>query len=563
MLQPDEIQEHAAREDAEVREYRIFGPPGTGKTTNLSRQVRRAVQHFGENAVLVTSFSKAAAAELAGRDLPITPDRIGTLHSHCWRALGRPEIAEANVEQWNKEHESLQITPAKKQNKLDGEESIVGDDDDNAAVKGGDALLQQLGRYRGMMLQPELWPMALRQFAGLWTQYKQSLGLFDFSDLIEHALTDTWTAPGNPSVIFADEAQDLNRMQLTLIRRWGEHAHHFIVCADDDQTIYGWCGATPEAVLDPPIPDENVIVLKQSYRVPRAVHAEANKLIHKVGRRQEKEYLPRDFEGTLTRLKSGGWQSPDCGILRDTEEHIKRGKSVMFLAPCSYMLAPYIAVLRKAGIPSHNPYRRSNGAWNPIATTRPGSSANRLLALLAPHPVMGESAREWTFGDVNLWCQWLVSQGVLKRGAKKQIAAMEEHRTATIQDLDAAFEPAALDSLLSTFEGDYKRLIEWWRSRVVDAHRARLDFPVAIANARGPMALAQEPLVTVGTIHSVKGGEADAVFLVPDLSAAGNVAYSRDGATKDAVIRLFYVGLTRARETVYICSPESARTVHL
>jgi superfamily I DNA/RNA helicase len=69
--------------------------------------------------------------------------------------------------------------------------------------------------------------------------------------------------------------------------------------------------------------------------------------------------------------------------------------------------------------------------------------------------------------------------------------------------------------------------------------------------------------VVVGTIHSVKGGEADAVFLVPDLSTAGDAAYSRNGATRDAVIRLFYVGLTRARETVYICSPESARTVHL
>jgi len=75
---------------ASTSEYRIFGPPGTGKTTNLSRQIRRAAERYGPESVLVTSFSRTAAAELAGRDLPISPDRIGTLHSH-W--LPRPRIA--------------------------------------------------------------------------------------------------------------------------------------------------------------------------------------------------------------------------------------------------------------------------------------------------------------------------------------------------------------------------------------------------------------------------------------------------------------------------------------
>ena len=59
-------------------EYRIFGPPGTGKTTNVTRQIRRAVDRYGPEGVLVTSFSRAAATELAGRDLPIAGDRVGT-----------------------------------------------------------------------------------------------------------------------------------------------------------------------------------------------------------------------------------------------------------------------------------------------------------------------------------------------------------------------------------------------------------------------------------------------------------------------------------------------------
>jgi superfamily I DNA/RNA helicase len=72
---------------SDVNEFRIFGPPGTGKTTMLGRQIHHAAERFGPDAVLVTSFSRAAAKELAGRDLPIDDARIGTLHSHCWRAL--------------------------------------------------------------------------------------------------------------------------------------------------------------------------------------------------------------------------------------------------------------------------------------------------------------------------------------------------------------------------------------------------------------------------------------------------------------------------------------------
>ena len=61
------------RDHSVTAEYRIFGPPGTGKTTNLTRQIRHAVDRFGDSSVLVTSFSKATAAELIGRDtLPST-----------------------------------------------------------------------------------------------------------------------------------------------------------------------------------------------------------------------------------------------------------------------------------------------------------------------------------------------------------------------------------------------------------------------------------------------------------------------------------------------------------
>jgi len=70
-----------------------------------------------------------------------------------------------------------------------------------------------------------------------------------------------------------------------------------------------------------------------------------------------------------------------------------------------------------------------------------------------------------------------------------------------------------------------------------------------------------QPKVVVGTIHSVKGGQADCVYLFPDVSQAGDAQYSRAGDPHDSVIRLFYVGATRARETLFIAQRETSRSV--
>ena len=79
-------------------------------------------------------------------------------------------------------------------------------------------------------------------------------------------------APGNPSVIFADEAQDLNVMQLRLVRKWGDRAQYSVLAFDDDQTIHSFLGASPEAILNADVPDDRKVILRQSHRVPQAVH---------------------------------------------------------------------------------------------------------------------------------------------------------------------------------------------------------------------------------------------------------------------------------------------------
>lgn len=526
---------------------------GAGKTTNLTRQIRRAVDKYGSGAVMVTSFSRAAAAELVGRNLPVDREHVGTLHSYCYRALNGPEIAEGNVDDWNKTNPNLRITPVVRQRKLDGD-VVVEDDFTNA--RDGDSLLQQLNVLRGRMVPVSKWPAAVRHFNHRWQVYKSSNHLLDFTDLIEVCMRDMAVAPGNPSVIFADEAQDLNPMQLALVRRWGEHAEYFILAGDDDQTVFWFAGASPEAILDPDIPEDHKIILKQSYRVPRSVHGLSDRLIRQVARRQDKPYLPRPEDGAVERISIGGYKSPEYFILKSATDHIERGQSVMFLAACSYMLSPILAVLRKNGIPFHNPYRKSNGFWNPLRLASSGSSANRILSLLTGHLDDVGPGRPWTYGALSSWTEWVQGCGMFQPGAAQRITAGRPTTMITMEDLIEIFEPAALDSLMAAYDGGYRDLLRWWRGRVRPAVHGRIQFPADIVVMRGPRALLDTPKVVVGTIHSVKGGEADVVYLFPDLSRAGDAGLN-PGADRDAVIRLFYVGMTRARRTLYICRPES------
>lgn len=540
-------------------EYRIFGPPGTGKTTHLARQVERAVEKYGTDRVLITSFSRAAAAELVIRDLPVSSDRVGTLHSHCWRVLGGPKIAEAHVHDWNRENPHLKLTAVGTRSKIDGEAPVEDDDDQN---KAGDLLLQRLNRRRGQMLDRRYWPAEIRAFSAKWESYKNAGGLLDFPDLIERCLRDVTIAPGSPEVIFVDEAQDLNATQMTLIRKWGEGASYFILAGDDDQTVYSFAGATPEAMLDPDIPDDHKIILKQSYRVPGAVRDFAESLIQSVSRRQSKIYLPRPAAGEVHRVP-GGYNSPEYAILATASEHLARGKTVMFLASCSYMLRPLIQVLRKNAIPFHNPYRRSNGFWNPLRIGNDSSAASRIAALFAGQLNSSpEGRRLWTNGELALWAEWLTPR-LLKKDAIQRLRSSDPRRKVTMEWVTEILEASAIASLMPALAGNSRGLLDWWRSRVIADVYHRIQFPADVVARRGPRTLNETPRVIVGTIHSVKGGEADVVYLFPDLSRAADVNYQIVGGPRDSVVRVFYVGATRARETLYLCERETAQSVHI
>jgi len=553
--------------------YIIIGPPGCGKTSHLAGKTRQWVawarKWHPENKtpVLLCSLTRNAAAEIAGRDLPLPEKCVGTLHSHAYRALGCPEVAEAHLADFGEAHPAYRLA---------GREVDPDDPDWEQMAHErsmGDELARRYHLLRARMVERDLWPSRVQAFVAAWEAWKADAGVIDYTDMIEMALHDTEHAPGSPLIVIADEAQDLSALEYALLCKWGAACGRLIVTGDPYQALYVWRGAHPEIFLDESIPRERRRVLTQSYRVPRTVYRASMRWVEQLSTYRPIDYQPRDYDGTVLRHKAT-WRAPERAVDL-AERYLAEGKTVMFAASCSFFLYPLLKVLRRRGLPYANPWRPKRGGWNPLTVARGVTMAQRLADFLRYDvPSYGDKARPWTPAELNRWVSVLRSEGLLVYGAKKQIrVALSLDKEIGIASLLELFRSDPLNNLLGMLAargGDAgesvvsrQRIVAWWSDRLLGTKVKAARYPLKVAEVHGARALTAPPRLYVGTIHSFKGSEADVVILFPDLSPSGMRAWDSKGEPRDSVIRLFYVGLTRARETLILCDPAGVSSVNI
>lgn len=326
-----------------------------------------------------------------------------------------------------------------------------------------------------------------------------------------------------------------------------------VVSGDPRQNVYEWRGSEPEVLYELIRASRKTRVLEQSYRVPVAVHAEAMSWVAQLNDGLEANYLPRPEQG---RCEYGGTRlrHPE-EIIDQVEQDIAEGRTVMLLTTCSYLLDPLIHELRDRGLPFYNPYRTHNGRWNPLhAAYKTTSSAGRLVAFSRVNEaVWNGSSRLWTGDEIRAWSEPLAAE-VFCRGAKSELKALRDETEISPDWLaDRVARPEDLEKM---FSGD----LWWYEQHVLPGQAAKFRYPFQVAAAQGVRTLAEEPKIVTGTIHSVKGGERDRVYLWPDLSPAGFEEWTNP-ATRDRLVRLLYVGMTRARESLVLGAPSSSRAV--
>jgi DNA helicase-2/ATP-dependent DNA helicase PcrA len=545
--------------------YIVHGPPGTGKTTSIARWVAKIIQLAPREAfdderspVIIVSLTRAAAREAAGRDMPIPLSAIGTLHSFGFRSLAPigTVVQWSHVQDnWNHRHPDLALPESLFSDDLNGDPIYASEEDQPTAI------YQEYHRLRHRCDSRAEWSPEVQNFALRWEAWKAEHGLIDFTDMIEFG----GPPKEQPGIVLVDEAQDLSKLEWNYVTRICDATQAAMVAVGDAyQALYDWRGADIDGLVRHGLPLERVAVLRQSYRVPAAVHAQAMSWIRRLSYYVSIEYLPRPLHpeipnsppapGKVSHLLS---HRDDLeAVLDSVEAALERGESSMLLATWNKAVWSYVYALRERAIPFANPWRMRNGLWNPLAPRRGASKVARLLAFLKPvdHEPNSTYGDRWTIRDVHLFIEHIPQRNNFPRGAKSEIRALADDKTTaqrlvTEEQLVSWFGRTFIDEMTSALLSSPQSAAAWWLSKLSADEQKGASYPVTVYCRRGRKGLLSEPRVFVGTCHSVKGGEADHVYLSPDIpfpAATGN---------PDSVVRTMYVGMTRARESLSLLSP--------
>ncbi len=159
-----------------------------------------------------------------------------------------------------------------------------------------EALRHQISRFKNEALTPEAAAEVAKtarevEAAELYVKYQRRLGAFnalDFDDLIRLPLQllegDAELAGGwreRIRYLLVDEYQDTNRAQYRLLKALAGERGAFTAVGDDDQSIYAWRGADPENLreLSRDYPKLRVVKLEQNYRCSARILRAANAVI--------------------------------------------------------------------------------------------------------------------------------------------------------------------------------------------------------------------------------------------------------------------------------------------
>ena len=484
----------------------VIGPPGTGKTTTLLNLVDKYLKKTDPNKIGYFAFTQKAAYEARDRAMEkfnLTEDDLPyfrTLHSLAFRRLG---IQKDNVMQ-RSHYEDL----GKKLGfPVDYEDNMV-DMNGIFSTKSDYLRIIQLSKLKNISLEKQYDLKEhiqdvefdkLKIISSELESYKKEYNLIDFNDMILD-FTKSDTCP-KFDVVFIDEAQDLSLMQWDMAKIiWDKSTDNYIA-GDDDQAIFKWAGADVNSFITL---GGEFIKLTQSYRIPAKVHEFAMKIINKVGNRIPKDWRPKTVEGKLSTYSDF--------------RHIDMSKGEwLVLARTRSMLNDLENTIYQNGLYYKNKYKKSY--------------------------------EQDLYEAITEWESWRKGETLDYTRIKRIYSYMDESHTnkksLVLLDKDSFYS-------LEQCKNKYGLMVDdVWYNAFNNAPSKKVNY-IRKMRQNGEQ-LNKKPRILLSTIHGVKGGEADNVILLTDLSRQTLREYEK---VPDDVNRLFYVGATRTKEHLHIVEPK-------
>jgi len=447
------------------------------------------------------------------------------------------------------------------------------------------------GQFPWCAEHEELLGVMFRDYA----KRKRELGVLDLDDLLLYwraLATDDVIGPRIAATfehVLVDEYQDVNQLQVDILKSLRSTCPDVTAVGDDFQAIYGFRSASAQHILDFPtvFPGASVVTLEHNYRSTAPILAVANGVS-----RQDPAGYPRtlwsDSDGSLApelafpRDEAEQAEYVCDRVLQAREENMElRAQAVLFRAAHDSDLLELELTRRGVPFVKYGGLRYLEAAHvkDLIAllrlSTNPADEVSwfRLLQLLdgvgpARAQQILERLRPPAGGAPEL-ARWTDAVAQLPPGcmslATDLFAALadqsrERSAGARIEQLCTALVPLVRgrypDS--SARLADYEQLI----AAAQHAQDVRtfvselvLDPPASSADLAGPPHLDEDYLV-LSTVHSAKGLEWDAVHVIAAYD--GNFPADMNAGTAESVAeerRLFYVALTRARRRLHVYVP--------
>lgn len=576
----------------------LLAVPGSGKTTVLVSRIADLLLNRGIPAerILTLTFNRETAGDMSRRfaslfgGLTDQRPRFSTIHSFCLsvlrfygQALNRPLPTLLTEEYAAQKRAALREIYRKRLGEYPADDVF-------------EELERRIGYAKNMLLTEEELreaDFAIDRFATLFADYeafKRKNRLMDFDDMLTLTLDIFQKFPAILSrfqerydEINVDEAQDTSLVQHQILTLLAKKAHMFMV-GDEDQSIYSFRGAYPKALLAfrENYPSARLLKMEQNYRCPERIVQTADRFIRQNKQRYEKTMVcPTKKPGEIELIALRDYAAQYEQAFRILSA-LPEGKTAAVLYRNNESAIPLIDLFyrsekRYASKEPKLSYFDSMVIRDLTAYLRLAADPADLEAFSQIYYKLGYSkgiyayAVEHTAESGNVF-ECIAGLPMLKkwqqmrtRDYKSRFAGLRLMRPA--QAIDVIEKDLNYDSFIERRMSDGAIKTQTYQKLnaakcLAEGLRTIYDFLEKLSAMRTAMEERRQidptSPVLLSTLHSAKGMEFDVVILLDALQNilpdGGAVKAKREGDPDDYEneVRLFYVGVTRAREKLIL-----------
>ena len=435
-----------------------------------------------------------------------------------------------------------------------------------------------------------------RKIAEVYAEYQARLlkaGAMDFDDLLRNVVELFRTTPEvldhyrrRFRHVLVDEYQDTNRVQNEFVLQLAGEHHNVCVVGDSDQSIYRFRGADIRNILEfeEAFPDATVIVLEQNYRSTQTILDAANAVIANNAGRKPKELWTEEGDGHVIvryhaddEADEGQWVAHEIAKLHDSG-HRSWGEVAVFYRTNAQSRVVEEHLLR-AGIPykvvggtRFYDRREVKDALSYLrAVVNPADEVSVKRVLNLPKRGIGDS----TVARLDAWAAMhgYSFMQALRRSEEVGVTGRAVKGIESFLALLDGVEPLVDDGPAIVLEALLDRsgyAAELQAEHSVEAEGRLENLAELVGSAREASSVDEfleqvslvadsdqipddDSQVVLMTLHSAKGLEFPAVFVVGlEDGVFPHLRSLTEPRELEEERRLAYVGITRARERLYL-----------